>query len=76
MSPGATPRARKSRASSPLSKPQSSRANHWVALTSPVTYSPDGKNVSFDVFSWGKTYHVDTTTHVVELRFHGYVVGY
>ena len=54
----------------------SGRPNHWVALASSVTYSPDRKNVTFEVFSWGKKYTVDTTAYVVQIRFFGYVTGY
>ncbi|HEY1336380.1 MAG TPA: hypothetical protein VGF59_02675 [Bryobacteraceae bacterium] len=59
-----------------LSKAQAGHANHWVGLTSSVTYSPDRRNVKFDVFSWGKKYTVDTTVQVVQLRFFGFVTGY
>jgi hypothetical protein len=52
------------------------RGNHWVALTSSVTYSPDKKNVKFEVFSWGNKYTVDTTAYLVQIRFFGYVVGF
>jgi hypothetical protein len=52
------------------------RANHWVALTSDVSYSPDRKRVMFEVFSWGQKYSVDEPVDVVKARFFGYVVGY
>jgi hypothetical protein len=54
----------------------SGRANHWVALTSDVTYSADRKRVMFEVFSWGQKYAVDQPIDVVKARFFGYVVGY
>ena len=41
-----------------------------------MTYSPDQKNVKFEIYSWGKKYTVDTTAHFVQIRFFGYVVGY
>jgi hypothetical protein len=52
------------------------RGNHWVALTSPVTYSPDKKSAKFTVFSWGRKYTVDTSVDVVQARFFGYVTAY
>jgi hypothetical protein len=57
-------------------KPHSGRGNHWVALTSPVTYSADHQNVKFEVFSWGDKYTIDATTYAVQIRFFGYVVGW
>jgi hypothetical protein len=52
------------------------RGNHWVALTSSVTYSPDKKSATFTVFSWGRKYTIDTAVDAVKARFFGYVTAY
>jgi hypothetical protein len=58
-----------------------SRGNHWVALNSRLTLSPDKQWIHFQVFSWGELMGVpdnDGTFMPVsdfQKRFYGYVVG-